>query len=81
MTEFSVGIELYLIRESSLGVVANLLDGNIVVSSNFSRTTSYTYCVDFRTFTLWKDINCLIPSVMYLIVPLLPIYKDDFGIK
>ena len=60
------------------GVVANVVDYHIIVSG-FELQSRYYVC--FRTNTLDKGMNPLIPLVIGWIASLLFCYKDNFGIK
>ena len=58
-----------------IGVVANELDCDIVVTKFELQSL---YCVHFRTNTLGKGMNYLIPLVMGYRIPLMFFYKDGF---
>ena len=60
---------------SPRGVVANILDYDIVVN----KFELQRYYVHFLTITLGKNMDSLIPSTGK-IVPLLFFYEDGFGV-
>ena len=60
------------------GVVANVLDCDIVVSSFDIQSH---YCIHFRTNTFGKGMKPLIPPAMCKVASPLSFYKDGFGIK
>ena len=69
----------WMFVRSPRDTVANVLDCGIKVSEFESQSR---YKVPFRTNTIGKGVNSLIPPpVMGEIVPLLFFYKDSFGIK
>ena len=59
-------------------IVANVLDCEIAISG-FEFWSRYNF--HFRTNTLAKCTDLLIPVAMGRIVPLLFIYMDGFGIR
>ena len=65
-------------RRETRGVVANLLDYDIIVSKFELQSSQY---IHFRTNTLGSILNPLIPSDMDLIVSLLCFYMDGLGIE
>ena len=66
------------IWENPLGVVANVMDCNLIVSEF---ELQLFYYIHYRTNTLGKYMNSIVPPTMGQIVPLLFFYKDGFGIK
>ena len=71
-------LSIYLSIRSLSGVMANVLDCDILVSEFELQSRYYVY---FRINTLGKGMSPLIFPAMGKIVSLLFIYKDSFGIK
>ena len=63
--------------EESYGIVANMLNSDIIVSLNSSRIIMFT----IGLILLRKEWTHLLPPYIDYIVPLLLFYKDGFGIE
>ena len=70
---------MYNVHEGSpYGVVANVLDSDLVVSEFEFQSRYY---IHFRTSALEKGMNLLLHPAMSWIISLPYFYNDDFGIK